>query len=1355
MSYFSDGCLRIRTLKGRCRMQRCSVFVMVVAGIVLGIGLFLLRRTLSPATCKRCGILKRELFLSAAIVSSLLSYISLYASSAMAKEKDGQTVQEVSPTTATNLQALKQSKEWQDLKVLWNLITGDLDFLYDDADDSRTSMREGFPLWKRSLILVAVDHRIKQLDRLVNQGVLSAETSQAISALFHDMTRHVARTNSGASCYMMSPEGGRWRSAIYSIESQMKEMRKLSKAGTLNEAVIATIENQLKEKLTVLDILGEWPISNITEEEMEARIQQWRKQGKINVRWIDGSIRRQIAEAIVKERQSKLSSDERAKRKAAWQQDQQTVLDLTVDLGRYVRNRASEKEIVKEFTGKVAQTRLADCLKTADSYEKEELIKGLSEIGGTDVVPILKEQLNDKTIDCFSRSSSDTIAPKALVDFVAYSVRDKAIDALKELGLSTPDKSERKAESPEGRAMVKEALESKDHKVQKSGIWAVGKTKDKSLIPLLKVILTEQPSLCDEILRALGELGDGSSLPLIMSAAEEGANPETLCSALEQLETKEAMAYLQKLVSASKDPLMRRIALHCLSVKKETSFIPLFKEGLKDGQLSVRLEAASALLQLDCKDGFSVFVEASKSDDPDLREEAMDCLAQSKDPRAAEYLKTYAPPYDSKGQHQARLALIDKGGVDALRALEEVLKGSDSEDKAQALLRIGRAQAEVPGLETFLITTMTTGDAEIRSAAISTLGDKGTTNAIPALLMFLQEHNDELLLTDEVPEAVNEIRQRSHDQQLGSFLTDLTSADPVKRQKAAKRKNNLSVADIQALGAVLHDYQKSDQERKDAKKLLDDLGARCIGPFIQSLSEMDSSDMLGSHSDFMEIINAHMEEAIPQLMAFISDPSKCGRENVIAVFEGAMPLRKQYPLEKIAGLQALLTKCSTDKNDKVRAAARSLLLKMDRSSDASLNIVLTGLSDPSWDVHFKTLLSIKYNNMTFNPEQNPKIAQALVSLLTAKLNVPSEYSNTQYILDAMEVFPDTSAIPVLQKMIKAGKPEEERSLRFASDRDSYTPVQLAAKLLYSLSDEQTIPFWKEMTSDDDTIVSLWSHAALYKLNQDKEYNLKQIGAILRKTNKKLVRKTGREISKLLGDKRCVPILQEYLRSDRGPTVKSVEPDPQEVSSSDHSEERQETFKLMVELGGKEVLEDVKRIFREDRDGYLRRDAADYLISLAGQDAVSLLLQGLQDPSPGVRYHICEVIWIADGKEVIAALKNVAAEDPYTHKDEGYEVREEAKEALKKIELKTSGNVRDRLIQEAKNTQSNLRYWAIERLSEIKDDPVIVEVLKELLKDEEKSSCSEHYYIREAAAEALRKLGKKVVDKGDNVFELQQ
>jgi|GEM_PF-4771376 len=1302
-------------------MQKCSVFVMVAAGIVLGIILFLLRRTLSPATCKQCGILKREFFLSAAIVSSLLSYMALCASSVMAKEKDGQTVQETSPTTTTNLDVLKQSKEWQDLKVLWNLITGDQGFFYDDADDSRR-IREGIPRWKESLLLAVVDQRIKQLDRLVNQGVLITDTSKAIASLFHDMISHVIRANSGATCYMTSAEGGRWVGAINDLHSQMEEIRKQSKAGTLNEVVIRSIEKQLREKLTVMKILGDWPSEDITEEEIGERFQHWQKQGKINKKYVRVSLHKQLTEEIVKERRSTLSGDQLARRQAAWMQDQQMVLDLTVDLGRYVRNRAAEKEVHNEFCGNTAMNRLVDGLKTANRYEKDELISGLGVVGGTDAVPRLRELLNDKTLQYVQRSSSDN--GDAMTVFVAYSVRDKAIDVLKELGVDASEKSERKAESPEGRAMVRETLESKDHEVQKSGIWVAGKTKDKSLIPLLKAILAEQPSLRDEILEELGELGDASSLPLIVSAAEEeGAYPDAICSALGDIGTKEALECLQNLAFTSKDPSMRATALHKLADKKDKTLIPLFKEALKDSQLLVRFEAASALQQLDCNDGYSVFVEASKSDDPDFQEDAIDCLVERKDPRADEYLKTYIQPSKETGEDQARWALLDKGGADALKVLEEVLKGSDSEDnKVKALRRIGQAKAEVPGLEAVLIHALTSEAEDIRSAAISALGEKGTTNAIPSLLTCNQ------FRIYEVPEALKAIRQRSYNQQQGSFLADLTSADPVKRQEAEKWKSNLSFADIQSLGAVLDDQQKTKQEKETAKKVVAELGARCIGPFIQYLSEMYSLDT--PSREFVETLDVHMEETIPQLMAFIREPSHYGRENMINFLYGGREYRdRQYPWHKIAGLQELLTKCCADKNEKVRVAARRLLIKMESTGDLAFDTILIGLSDPSWDAQCETLQALKYNDKPFTAEQRSKIATVLVLLLKEKLESSSEEtlkkytieSMKEYVIEAMEVFPDRGAIPVLQKMIRQGESDRNSLYRFRFVRDNFTPVQLAAKLLYSLSDEQTIPFWKEIASGDDDVLALWAHAALYKFNQDKDEHLKQMGMLLRDTRKRSVRLAGKAIIKSLDDKACVPLLRDYLCSDISSTVKSIKPNPRVSISSDHDNERQEAFKLLVDVGGEDVLEDVKRIFLEDRDGYLRRDAVDYLISLAGQDAVPLLLQGLQDPSPGVRYHICEVIWIADGKDVIAALKNVADEDPYTHKDEGYEVREEAKKALKKIELRASDNMRNRLIQEAKNTQSNLRDWAIERLRELKDDPAVVEALKELLKDEEKSS----------------------------------
>jgi len=50
--------------------------------------------------------------------------------------------------------------------------------------------------------------------------------------------------------------------------------------------------------------------------------------------------------------------------------------------------------------------------------------------------------------------------------------------------------------------------------------------------------------------------------------------------------------------------------------------------------------------------------------------------------------------------------------------------------------------------------------------------------------------------------------------------------------------------------------------------------------------------------------------------------------------------------------------------------------------------------------------------------------------------------------------------------------------------------------------------------------------------------------------------------------------------------------------------------------------------------------------------------GLQDPSPGVRYHVCEVLGVAAGKDAIQALRKVAKTDPYRDKEGAYPVRDE-------------------------------------------------------------------------------------------------
>jgi len=340
-------------------------------------------------------------------------------------------------------------------------------------------------------------------------------------------------------------------------------------------------------------------------------------------------------------------------------------------------------------------------------------------------------------------------------------------------------------------------------------------------------------------------------------------------------------------------------------------------------------------------------------------------------------------------------------------------------------------------------------------------------------------------------------------------------------------------------------------------------------------------------------------------------------------------------------------------------------------------------------------------------------------------------------------------------MINAGESEDDRMPHRATKYDPYTPLQQAARLLFTMSDESAIPFWKAATGNSDEIVALWAHAALWKLKQNPDENLKRIDAILRDTDKFSLRLAGLDVIKTLNDKQYIPTLRQYLQKENPAADRSIDPMPRILSSSGHSEDRQEAFKIFADLGGKDVLDDIKKNFREDPDGYVRRDAADRLITLTGNEASHLLLPGLEDRSPGVRYHVCELLGITGEKDVVNALKKVAEADPYKDDKGEYPVRNEANRTLKKIEMLGSNGVDDRLIREARNKDSELRFWAIERLGEIRDKPAVIDTLKELLKDPSPACECGSYHVRESAAESLRKLGKQVTKKEKGVFDLQE
>jgi len=107
-------------------------------------------------------------------------------------------------------------------------------------------------------------------------------------------------------------------------------------------------------------------------------------------------------------------------------------------------------------------------------------------------------------------------------------------------------------------------------------------------------------------------------------------------------------------------------------------------------------------------------------------------------------------------------------------------------------------------------------------------------------------------------------------------------------------------------------------------------------------------------------------------------------------------------------------------------------------------------------------------------------------------------------------------------MIQAGRAGRRLLLPRAEPFGILHPLQQAAKLLFALSDDSTIPFWQEATRHSDDIVSLWARAALCKLNQAPDENLRQIALVLREADRAFPAPGRSDIMKALADKRCIP-----------------------------------------------------------------------------------------------------------------------------------------------------------------------------------------------------------------------------------------
>ena len=477
-----------------------SILIAGVAGIIAGIIFFLLRKTPSPETCKNSGPLKREFLLNAVLVSSLLSCFVFFCSTKLSAQDKQENLTEQKTATANDIKKIIESKEWQELKVFWNLITAKNEALEERGNH--------IPYWKRTVLYAIADYKTKKLDCLVAGGAMAKETQKALNRIVKDMISHICRLNSGATCYLMSNEGVQRMGNLNNLLAQSLFLQGQFEEDQLEPDVLRKTSEEILSSLEALELL---------EKDFENS-----QHGKKAL--------------TTKDRPETVS---------------RKVIELVVDLNEYKFDSKRVESFLEEINGRKTVEILREFLKDANGYDKVAIAEALGSIGGEETIPILQDLYKDEFLDTYT-SASDGMNYECIVN---YPVRDAAGVSLVKRGISANETSIQKANSPEGSKMILKALDSKAYQDFSRVIYAAGQTKDKSMIPILLSFREKHPDMTGSVIEALGELGGAESVPTIISLYENDNKRafSSLAETLGKTASKEvASKYIKKEFENSK-----------------------------------------------------------------------------------------------------------------------------------------------------------------------------------------------------------------------------------------------------------------------------------------------------------------------------------------------------------------------------------------------------------------------------------------------------------------------------------------------------------------------------------------------------------------------------------------------------------------------------------------------------------------------------------------------------------------------------------------------------------------------------------------------------------------------------------
>jgi HEAT repeat protein len=246
--------------------------------------------------------------------------------------------------------------------------------------------------------------------------------------------------------------------------------------------------------------------------------------------------------------------------------------------------------------------------------------------------------------------------------------------------------------------------------------------------------------------RALATQGDTRALPALqdaLAASEQDWERAPLALAAAMMGDEQALLPLRVALERGDFPLEVEFFLAC-----GTSGLDGLAEALAQG--SARLEedlvlpAAASLIRLGSSDGETLFREALASDDPELRLQAIDFLADVEGDTATDLIRRARMLGPAPVSRYAEMALVSRGQESAKPAME-LSRSLDREDRKQAVWALGGylAATDSPRHETAVRESLRASLADVElmvvHEAIRSLGRVGLPADVPALEELMQQ----------------------------------------------------------------------------------------------------------------------------------------------------------------------------------------------------------------------------------------------------------------------------------------------------------------------------------------------------------------------------------------------------------------------------------------------------------------------------------------------------------------------------------------------------------------------------------------------------------------------------------------